>query len=77
MACHCQRSECAEVAAVLECDQAKGDDDQKHGFLVDVPAKEERGIAAQSNCADECVPLRPEPELHQGDLLGISEIDSS
>lgn len=77
MACYCQRSERAEVAAVLECNQTERDDDQEHSFLVNMPTKEERCVATQSNGADEGLPLGPEPELDQGDLTGISKIDSS
>ena len=40
MTCHCERPEGAEVAAVLECNQAEGDNDEKDSLLMNVPAKE-------------------------------------
>lgn len=58
----------AEVAAVFECDQAEGDDDGEDGFFMDVPAKEEGGIAAESHAADEGVPCRAYEEFDERDL---------
>lgn len=56
VASDCQRSEGAEVSSVFEGEQAEWYDDQKDGFLVDVPPEEEGCIAAERNGGDKGLP---------------------
>jgi hypothetical protein len=42
-----ERTEGAEISTVLECEQAEGDDDKEDGFLMDMPAEEKGGVAAE------------------------------
>ena len=60
-----QRPERAQVAPVAQRDEREGDDDEQDGLLVNVPAEEERGVAAQRDGAYEAVPRRIYEELHQ------------
>jgi hypothetical protein len=60
MACYGERAESSKVSTVVECDQAEGDDDKENGFLVDVPAKEERGVGTKGGSGDEVGPCRTE-----------------
>lgn len=63
MACHGERSEGAEVTAVVKRDEAEGNDDQQDGFFVDVPTEEEGSISAESGSCNEIGPCRSEEEL--------------
>ena len=58
MAGDSKRPEGAEIASILESEQAEWDDDKKNCLLVDVPAEQERSIAAESDCRNEVVPCR-------------------
>lgn len=70
----CERLEGAVVPAVFERDQAERDDDQENGLFVHVPAEEEGGVAAESDGADERLPVGAEPEFDQRQLHGISTL---
>ena len=65
MACHSEGSEGAEVATVVERDQAERNDDQQNRFLVDMPAEEERGVSAESGSCHEYRPCRSKEELDE------------
>lgn len=66
---NCQRSECAEVATVLEGDKTEWDDDEENGFLVHMPAEEERCIAAEGDRTDKSIPTAwLEPDLDERNL---------
>jgi hypothetical protein len=41
MACYSEWAERSQVSAVVERNQAEGNDDKENGFLVDVPAEQE------------------------------------
>lgn len=68
MTCDRQWSECAEVASIFECNEAEWDNDQKNSLFVDVPAKEEGGISAESDSSDKRFPVRTQPEFNQREL---------
>ena len=53
---YCQRPERSEISAIFERKKAEGDDDEKDGFLVDVPAKQEGGVPAEGKGGNESVP---------------------
>jgi len=73
VACHSERSEGAEVPAIVERDQAERNDDQQDRFLVDVPPEEERSISAESSSCNEVGPCRAEEKLDECRLeTGIS-----
>ena len=55
---HGQGPERADMASVLESDEAEGDEDEENGLLVHMPPEQEGGIAAQCHGADESVPGR-------------------
>lgn len=40
-----QRPEGSEMTSVSESNKTEGDDDKKNGLLMNMPAKEKRGIA--------------------------------
>lgn len=64
-----QRSEGAEVATVLEGDETEWDDNEENGFLVHMPAKEERCIATEGDRTDKGIPTAwVEPDLDEGNL---------
>lgn len=69
VACNSEWAEGAEVAAVAKGDEGGGDEDQQDSFLVDVPAKEERGVGAEGGGADEGGPGGVEEEAYEGDDL--------
>lgn len=56
MAGNSQRPEGSEMTSVSEGNKTKGDDDKKNGLLMNMPAKEKGGIAAQGDSTDECLP---------------------
>lgn len=60
---HGKRTERAEVPAIFQCDQAEGNDDQEHCLFMDVPAEQERGISAEGDGANECLPVGSKPEF--------------
>jgi len=74
MASNSQWPKCAEVATVLESDQTEGNDDQKNGFLVHMPAEEEGCISAESQSSYKYLPVGTcvEPKLHKRNLCWIS-----
>lgn len=55
-----------EQSAVLADDKRQGHDDEHDGLLVDVPAKEEGGVGAEGDGADEALELGLEEQGHQG-----------
>jgi hypothetical protein len=65
MACYSEWAERSEVSAVVERDQAEGNDDKENGFLVDVPAEEERGVGAEGGGRDKVGPRWAEEELNE------------
>lgn len=69
MPCYCEWAKRGEVPSIFESNQAERDDDQKDGFLMNMPAKKERGISTQGDSADKGIPIRTTPELHQGNQL--------
>lgn len=58
-----ERAKGTKVAAVLEREQGKWNEDEEDGFLVHVPAKEKGGIGAEGNGTDKSFPGRCEEEL--------------
>lgn len=62
MASDGEGTESTEVAAIAESDEGGGNEDQQDGFLVDVPAEEERGVSAEGGGADEGGPGGVEEE---------------
>ena len=56
MASNSQRSERAKVSPVAERNQAEWYNHKQNSFFMHVPAKQEGGVAAQSNCANERFP---------------------
>jgi len=68
---HGQRAEGAEVSTVAEGHQAERDDDKQNCFLMNVPAEEERGVAAQSDRTNEGLPRRFVKETQQDRLLTV------
>lgn len=62
-------TEGAEITAVFEGNEREGDDDEQDGFLVDVPAEKEGGVAAEGYGADECFPGWVEEEFDERDEL--------
>jgi len=63
-----ERSEGPQVSPVFEREQAEREDDEQDGLFVDVPAEEERGVAAQRQRGDEILPRRLQEELEQSRL---------
>lgn len=57
MAGDSQWPECAEVATVLQSDQAEGNDDQKDSFLMNVPTEEERCVSTKRERSYKCIPV--------------------
>lgn len=68
MSCNSERTEGAEVPSIFNGDQAEWDNNQEHGFLVDVPPKQKRRVRAKSDGAHERLPGWSEPELEQRQL---------
>lgn len=64
-----QGSKGTKVSTVPEADQGEGDEDQEDGFFVDVPAKEEGGVGAQSDGANKRFPVWLEEEANERDDL--------
>lgn len=58
MTCHRQWPESIEEPSVFDGDQTEGQDDKQDCFFVYMPAEEERGIAAESQCTNKIVPCR-------------------
>jgi hypothetical protein len=77
MAGHGQRSEGTEISSVFESNQAERDDDEEYGLLMDVPAEQERRIAAEGDRTDERVPCRLEQQADQKWLYQISRASLS
>ncbi len=69
MARYCQRSERTEMPSIFQRDEAERDDDEKNGLFMYMPAKEERGIAAECHSAYKIVPCGLDEQLDQGDGL--------
>lgn len=63
MSGNCQWSEGTEVSTIFECDQTERNDNEEHGLLVHMPAKQEGGISTQSDRSDESIPSRTQPEF--------------
>jgi hypothetical protein len=57
MTCYCQGSEGAKESAVMKCDQAERNDNEKDSLLVDMPAEQERGVPTQGDRANKGLPL--------------------
>ena len=74
---HGKRSEGAEVSTVSEGQETKGDDDEEDSFLVDVPAEEERAVAAKRKSGGEGVPIWVEEEFYEGRLGNVNECASN
>lgn len=70
MARHRERTESAQVTSVFEREKAERYDDEEDGLFVDVPAEQERCVAAQCQCSYEVVPGRANEELYKRDLQG-------
>jgi len=66
---HGQGPEGAEIPAVLQGDEAEGDDDEEDGLLMDMPPEEERGVSAEGDSPDEVVPGGLDEQLEQGNGL--------
>jgi hypothetical protein len=60
MACYGEWAERSKVSAIIERNQAEGDDDKENSFLMDVPAEEERGVGAEGGSCDKVGPCRTE-----------------
>lgn len=75
MACHSQWAEGAEMATVVERDQAERNDDEQNRFLVNMPAEEERGVSAESGSCHEIGPCRAQEELNECRLKIVVSID--
>lgn len=73
MPCHSQRSECAKVSTVPERYQTERDNDKENGLLMDVPAKEERCVAAKRHCTDESFPSGSKHESDKERLYVFSD----
>lgn len=69
---HCQRSESSKVSTIFERKQAEWDNDEQNRLLMDVPAEQERGIAAEGDCRHEVVPVGVEEELQESRLRSVS-----
>ena len=67
-----QRPKSSKKAAIFESDKAKRNDHEEDRFLVDVPAEQERRIAAQCESSDKDVPGWLEEELDQGQLQQLA-----
>jgi hypothetical protein len=65
MASHGQWSKGTEMATVSDGNKSKGDYDEKYGLFVDVPAKQEGGVAAESDSANEVLPAWAQKELDE------------
>lgn len=75
MARNSQRPEGAQVAAVAQRNQREWDYNEQNRLLVDMPPKEERGIAAERDGTDEVWPCGVEEELDEWDGLGNQRQD--
>ena len=60
---HSQRSEGSQEAAIFQCKQAEGNDDEQDRLLVHMPAEKERRIATERDGRNEVVPSWPEEEF--------------
>jgi hypothetical protein len=76
VACHSQWAESTEVPAVVECNKAEGNNNQQDGFLVDVPAEEERCVSAESGSCNKVGPCRSEEELDECRLEKVVNVAS-
>lgn len=65
MACHSKGSEGPKVAAVVERDEAEGNNNQQDSFLVNVPAEEEGCVSAERGSSNEVGPCWPEEEFDE------------
>ena len=80
MACHSQWTEGTEVPAIVECNEAEGNNNQQDGFLVDVPAEEERGVSAESGSCNKVGPCRSKEELDEcrlGKVVNVAFVHGS
>lgn len=68
MSGNCQRSEGTEVTTILECDQTEGNDNEEDGLFVHMPAKQEGGIATESDRSDKSIPRRTQPKFNKTQL---------
>lgn len=66
MAGYCQGTERTKMPPVLESDQAEGNNDEENGFFMNMPSKEERRVAAESDCSNESIPVRTGKQPHEG-----------
>lgn len=71
MASDGEGAECAEVSTVFEGEEAEGDDDEKDGFFMDVPAKEKGGVATEGEGTEEGVIGGVEEEFDEAELGGL------
>ena len=63
-----QRTEGAQVTPIFERQEAERDYDEQNSLLVNVPAEEERGIAAECHGRNKGVPCGLEKEFDEADL---------
>jgi len=56
MASNSQRSEGAEVSAIMKCYEAEWNNDKQNCLFVHMPTKQERSVATQCDCAYESFP---------------------
>lgn len=69
---HSQRSECTEISAVNECDQAEWYDDKEDCLLVDMPTEQKRGVATERDSTNKCLPGRLREKSKEHRLREIS-----
>lgn len=69
MASDGEGTESTKEATIAESDEGGGNEDQQDGFLVNVPAEEERGVGTESGGANEGGPGGVEKEADEGDDL--------
>lgn len=69
---NCERPESAQVSSVFQREEAEGDDDEEDRFLMDMPAEEERCVAAERDRCHKIVPRWLEEQLDESGLFIIS-----
>ena len=63
-----QGPERTQIATILQGNETEWYYNKKDCLLVNVPAKQKRGVATQSDCANKCLPARLEEEFYQAEL---------
>jgi hypothetical protein len=51
-----QRPESAKEPAIMQRNQAEGDDDQENRFLVNMPTEKEGSVTTKRDCTDKRLP---------------------